>query len=194
MRAHHVGSRTCKPSAGSPKRASDGAPVHYERDRPRRPRNHAIPMGGGERGKLHRLHRSQHRRRTPRFIKGRVRRFVRVRHPGAQHSFQTKVCAAASAATTSCWPAAASSGASVPYAARAGCRRPRHTWSPTSSVGHVERTPLKRPHAVKARARRWSEALGRATGRSGAGCFLRPLRWRSHPDASGDERCRRPCD
>lgn len=34
MRAHPTGSPSCKPSAGSPQRAPDGAPLHYERHRP----------------------------------------------------------------------------------------------------------------------------------------------------------------
>ncbi len=42
-------------------------------------------------------------------------------------------CAAANAAPTSCWPAAASCGAPVLYAARAGCRRrQRIGWTPSS--------------------------------------------------------------
>jgi hypothetical protein len=34
VRAHHFGSPSCKPSAGSPSGAPDGAPVHHERRRP----------------------------------------------------------------------------------------------------------------------------------------------------------------
>ena len=42
-------------------------------------------------------------------------------------------CAAGSAATTSCWPTAASGAGSVRRAARGGCCRPRPTWWITSS-------------------------------------------------------------
>ena len=82
VRAHHFGSPSCKPSAGSPSGRRTGRPGPLRASPPGA--DHAVPPGAAARGQLHRPHRGQHRRRTTPLHQERVRRLPRVRHPGAR--------------------------------------------------------------------------------------------------------------
>jgi hypothetical protein len=140
--------------------------------------NHAVPVAAVARGQLRRPLRSRHRSRTA------------AEHPwtgstplSAAASWRTasRGCAAGSAATTSCWPTAASAAGFARHVARAACRRPRRSRSTTPwrcrqgvrQAQTVPRTVCVRAHS---RACRCGSGCCRRRSRC-AGCWPRSPSW-----------------